>query len=240
MPDMAGALPFPAHRDFVGRPEAFDLLGARHFMLLFLLGLREQHTLLDFGCGSLRSGRFAMVHLGRGRYVGFDPNRWLIEAALEHEIGKELALLKGARFYSEPGFRWSEIGEPLDFVHAHSVLTHAPMTLIRDFFAQAAQTLAPSGLVLATYLKSDRDHEGCEWVYPELVGYRPETMTDLAQHHGLAFRHLRWPHTEQSYFVAARNANRIDDALEEVLRTYGMDLRPGAIAGSGIATQEYR
>lgn len=212
------------HREFVGRPEAFDLLGARHFMLLFLLGLREHHTLLDFGCGSLRSGRLAMVYLDRGRYIGFDPNRWLIEAALEHEVGSNLVALKESRFYSDADFRWSEIGASLDFVHAHSVLTHAPISLVRSFFAQSGETLAPAGLILATYLRSDQDYEGTEWVYPELVGYRPVTMSSLARRHGLTLRHLRWPHTEQTYFVAARCESRIRDACDEVRALYGLDL----------------
>ena len=65
---MAGQ--YPPHREYVGKPEAFDLLGGRHFVLLYLLGLREHHCVLDVGCGSLRSGRLLIQYLAPGRYYG--------------------------------------------------------------------------------------------------------------------------------------------------------------------------
>ncbi len=42
---------------YVGPPDQYDFMGGTQFALLFLLGLREHHKVLDFGCGSLRAGR---------------------------------------------------------------------------------------------------------------------------------------------------------------------------------------
>jgi hypothetical protein len=52
------------HRAFVGQPQRYDVAAASQFALLFLLGLREHHRVLDFGCGSLRLGRLLIPYLG--------------------------------------------------------------------------------------------------------------------------------------------------------------------------------
>ena len=88
---------YPKHREFVGRPEAFDYLGGRHFMMLFALGLREHHRLLDFGCGSLRSGRLIIPYLASGNYYGIEPNQWLVRAGIQDELGESVLRAK------EPG-----------------------------------------------------------------------------------------------------------------------------------------
>jgi hypothetical protein len=62
---MANGIPgadVPAHRTYIGPAEHYELLSGRHFMLFFVLGMRERHTFLDFGCGSLRSGRLVMTY----------------------------------------------------------------------------------------------------------------------------------------------------------------------------------
>jgi hypothetical protein len=48
---------------YVGPPAQYDFMGASQFRLLCTLGLRENHTLLDFGCGSLRAGRLLIPYL---------------------------------------------------------------------------------------------------------------------------------------------------------------------------------
>lgn len=51
------------YRGYVGPEAQYDLMGATQFRLLCTLGLREHHTLLDFGCGSLRAGRLFIPYL---------------------------------------------------------------------------------------------------------------------------------------------------------------------------------
>lgn len=46
------------YRAFVGPPEKYGVVSAMQFNLLTFLGLREDHYLLDIGCGSLRGGDF--------------------------------------------------------------------------------------------------------------------------------------------------------------------------------------
>lgn len=68
------------------------------FSLLYFLGLREYHYLLDIGCGSLRAGRFFIMYLKIGHYFGIDPEKWLIEEAIRKELGIDLIRIKKPTF----------------------------------------------------------------------------------------------------------------------------------------------
>ena len=63
----------PQYRAYVGPPEDYDLIAAMTFNLLTTLGLRQHHSLLDIGCGSLRIGRLLIPYLNRGKYFGVEP-----------------------------------------------------------------------------------------------------------------------------------------------------------------------
>jgi SAM-dependent methyltransferase len=218
----------PPHRVFIGPPEHYELLSARHFMLFFLLGMRERHTFLDFGCGSLRSGRLVMTYLMPGRYCGIEPNRWLIDAAIEQEIGRSMVQIKQPKFAFNSDGVMTSFGMTFDFIHAHSVLTHAPPSLTRTFFNQAATVLSPRGLVVATFLGGTEDYNGTEWVYPDLITYRMSTLTAWASEAGLHLQPIRWPHRNQTYFVAARSSAEFPAVFEPPLRDFGIDLLPPA------------
>src|SRR6185436_13308722 len=87
------------YRAYVGPPEDYDLIAAMTFNLLTTLGLRQHHTLLDVGCGSLRAGRLFIPYLNAGRYIGIDPNRWLVEEGIRHEVGADLIRIKQPKLY---------------------------------------------------------------------------------------------------------------------------------------------
>ena len=214
----------PPHRVYIGPAEHYELLSARHFMLFFLLGMRERHTFLDFGCGSLRSGRLVMTYLAKDRYCGIDPNRWLIEAAIEQEIGPSMVKIKKPRFAFNSDGSMTSFGISFDFIHAHSVLTHAPASLARTFFLQAGTVLTPNGLVVATFLRGDSDYNGSEWVYPGLITYRLETLQRWAAEAALQLHVIHWPHRNQTYFVAARREVDLARVFDDPWRTYGIQL----------------
>ncbi|MDP6144025.1 MAG: hypothetical protein QGF49_07785, partial [Candidatus Marinimicrobia bacterium] len=90
---------------YVGPPTQYDFMGATQFRLLSTLGLRANHSLLDFGCGSLRAGRLFLTYLDEGAYFGIEPNKWLIEDAIKNQIGKDLATLKKPNFDHNGDFK---------------------------------------------------------------------------------------------------------------------------------------
>ena len=45
---------------------------SEHLEHLKALGMRPHHRMLDYGCGTLRTARFAVPYLDAGNYVGVD------------------------------------------------------------------------------------------------------------------------------------------------------------------------
>jgi SAM-dependent methyltransferase len=183
-----------AHRRFVSRPGSFDLAAASQFDLLTLLGLREHHLLLEIGCGSLRSGRLFLVYLEPGRYHAVEPERWLVEAAIENEIGRDLVRLKRPVFEHGRDFRLDVFGKRFDYIVAGSVFSHAAPAQIRACLGEAARVLAPDGLFLASWLEGPSDSTSDAWVYPERVAYTEETLRRVAAEAGLDCARLDWPY----------------------------------------------
>ena len=85
------------HRSWTGPAEEYDLMGATQFNLLTSLGLRENHTVLDYGCGSLRAGRFIMLYLFKGNYYCVEPYDSLLRDAINFEIGRDLLSISHER-----------------------------------------------------------------------------------------------------------------------------------------------
>src|SRR5690242_2519307 len=88
----ASAMPAPGsrhYRAFIGPYQNYDLVGAMQFNLLTYLGLREHHSLLDIGCGSLRAGKLFIPYLLAGNYYGIEPEEWLLEAGISQEVGQD-------------------------------------------------------------------------------------------------------------------------------------------------------
>jgi hypothetical protein len=183
------------YKAFVGPPLKYDLLGALQFTLLSAAGLRSHHKVCDVGCGSLRVGKLLIPYLDKDNYHGLEPNQWLIDEAIEQEIGQDLVNLKAPRFDNDADFQLSRFGEKFDFVIAQSIFSHSSATQIKACFKEVRQCLQAQGLFLATFIWGKQDYEGEEWVYPGCVSYRPQTIKDWAwKEYGLKMALTDWPH----------------------------------------------
>jgi hypothetical protein len=181
------------YRSFVGGPNQYDIIGALQFNLLVLLGMRENHTLLDIGCGSLRGGRFAILYLRPGHYCGIEPESWLVEDGSRHNLGPELVSLKQPSFLYDSSFTCTGFGRKFDFLIAHSIFSHAAPGQIDRCLSEAAKTMHAQSLFLATYNRGASSYEGTDWVYPS-VTYTEERFRQMADEQGLEVRRLRCPH----------------------------------------------
>src|SRR6266536_2229601 len=95
-----GLTPGDSHyRAYVGPPQDYDLIAAMTFNLLTTLGLRQDHTVLDIGCGSLRIGRLLIPYLNNSNYCGIEPNKWLVEEGIRQETGQDQIRIKQPTFY---------------------------------------------------------------------------------------------------------------------------------------------
>lgn len=198
---------------YVGPPDQYDFMGATQFRLLCALGLRARHTLLDFGCGSLRAGKFFLSYLDQRKYFGIDPNPWLIEAAISKEIGKDLIALKKPEFDYNTDFKTDVFSKSFDFILAQSIFSHADGEQIETALRNFHNSMKPDGLIAATFIEAKTDFRGKGWTYPECVQYRPATLRTFIQNAGLSFQRIPWHHPRQTWYLLARSRDRLPDKV---------------------------
>jgi cyclopropane fatty-acyl-phospholipid synthase-like methyltransferase len=184
------------------------------FNLLTTLGLRENHRLLDVGCGSLRCARLLIPYLNAGNYVGVEPNRWLIEDGIANETGADQIRLKEPQFFFNDDFHFDETFGEFDFALAQSIFSHASLEQIDRCLLSVSQRLKENGALVATFMLGEQDYEGSAWTYPGCVYYREATIEQLARKHGLSYTRLDWLHPHgQIWFLMARSG--FDQSLLE-------------------------
>jgi SAM-dependent methyltransferase len=197
----------PHYTAYVGPPLEYDFMGATQFHLLCTLGMRAGHRVLDFGCGSLRAGRFLMMYLDPGNYYGIEPNAWLIEDAIRQQVGRDLLAVKRPTFDHSGGFRVDHLKTKFDFILAQSILSHTHRELAAHCLRQFAAALNPSGRIAVTFVEGESDPAAGEgWVYPDIVCFRRETIESLISAAGLLGCRIPWYHRRQTWYVLARDA----------------------------------
>lgn len=200
------------YRAYVGPPDRFDFISATQFALLFHLGLRDNHRVLDFGCGSLRVGRLLIPFLLSGHYYGIDPNAWLIEDSLNREIGREILKVKVPHFSYNDDFDCTVFGKQFDFVMAQSIVSHTGPDYAKRFFASASSTLMKNGILLFTYVKKDNNESELPdsgWHYPGCIDYSEAQIMKMLEDTDLVAKPLPWYHPAQAWFVAAKTADAL-------------------------------
>ena len=190
------------HRAYVGPPEYYDIIGGLQLVVLMNVGLREHHKVLDVGCGSLRGGRFIMQYLLPGNYYGIEPNKWLVEAAIDNEIGQDMIDLKRPRFSANKHMELDGWGVQFDYIMAQSIITHAPLAMVRQLMQAVYQVLSPEGTFIATVLEGDKDNQLTEWSYPAGVQWTSETITELTIAAGLSVATLSFEHPAGQLWLA--------------------------------------
>lgn len=203
------------YRAFVGPPERFDILSASQFALLFQLGLRDHHTVLDFGCGSLRLGRLLIPYLRPGGYAGIDPNSWLIDEGIDRELGRSALTVKRPRFSCNDDFDCTIFGTNFDFVVAQSIITHTGPDLLARLLRSATDALAPGGMLLFSYIRergsAPQPQDG--WHYPGCVGYGVDALDDMLDAAGLQGCELPWHHPGATWHLATKKGSLLSQDL---------------------------
>lgn len=206
---------------YVGPPGQYDYMGATQFRLLTTLGLRETHRVLDLGCGSLRAGRLLIPYLLPDGYCGIEPNAWLVDEAIEHQLGRDIIRIKRPRFDANTGFRTDVFGVEFDFIVAQSIFSHATPGLIVAALQNMRDSLAPGGLVVCTFVEAaagDSASFAEGWVYPGCVRYTAAEVAAMFARAGLVARGIPWFHPRQAWYLGALDAAQLptDGELREL------------------------
>lgn len=174
------------YRAAIGPPNLYDVIGAQQFIVLIEAGLRDYHTLLDIGCGSLRGGRLFIPYLQPGNYFGLEPNADLVHAGFTHELGHEIMDVKHPTFDHNDQCDTSVFGTDFDYALAQSVFTHLPLDLTHECLRSLSRTMKPGGQFLFTIFEGDTDTPNTGYVHKAYR--RLATLDDLAIEAG--FRRL--------------------------------------------------
>ena len=171
--------------------------GELQLELLKREGCVPESCVLEVGCGCLNAGLPLIGYLKRGRYVGIEPNRWLLGAALRTARARWLVAAKRPTFLERTDFDAGGLERTFDYVLSHSVLSHCAHWQLEQFVANVARVLRPGGRILASIRLAEGNAYGSrgspdkedsldeEWQYPEVSWFAFETVKQTAERHGL-------------------------------------------------------
>ena len=149
-----------AHHSQYGRPW---LLGRYMFDFLVECGLRPEHRLLDFGCGALRFGVWAIRYLDEGSYFGVDSHLESLEAATAYEIPLNSLEAKRPRLLWSQDFAFSHFGTTVDWILDFSSSQKVHPDELPRLFANFLEVLAPGGRFLTAPRLSAPVEQYAEW-----------------------------------------------------------------------------
>lgn len=187
------------YRAYIGPASEYDLVSAMTFSLLAACGLRQHHSVLDVGCGSLRLGRLLLPYLNPGKYFGLEPNRWLVDDGIRFEVGPSFAQSRRPTFIYDTSLSSLAEDTKFDYVVAQSIFSHTAPDLLEQWLREISGVLSQQGILLATIIQGETPCEGAGWVYPECVEYPLDSVAAVAARHGLQFQALDWFHPRQTW-----------------------------------------
>ena len=167
------------HRFFVYGQDWEDNTGEPLVDLLRELGLESKHYVLDFGCGSLRVGRWLIPYLDKNQYFGIEPNTWLIEMALKEEIPEDIIKSKAPTFSDKRGHDLSVFRpQKFDFILASGVLIHSSHSQLDPFFESLPESLKKDGTLVGEIRTGGSEYMGEEWNYPKDVNHEHDCIAN--------------------------------------------------------------
>ena len=167
-----------------GHPES--IMAPRVVAYATKAGLEPSHRLLDFGCGTLRAGKYFIDLLARGRYVGVDISWGAIQHAravvsTTPQLRAKEPVLRTVKPFEDLRLPWSP-----DFILCHSVFSHLPRGPAARTFRQLRRVMAPHTTLALTAFVGDRyeqpNYKDVRYPQAELLG--------IAQEAGIRLRRL--------------------------------------------------
>ncbi len=152
---------------FVGCPvELFELTSRDPICVALMEGLRPGSSVLEVGCGCLRTGYWFIRFLERGRYCGIEPNEMMLAAGRQTILGA-LADEKHPRFSTNDRFEFGEFETRFDFVVAFSIWSHAAKVQIETMLDEFKRTANPGAKFVTSWAPTSPgavDYQGTSWV----------------------------------------------------------------------------
>ena len=119
--------------------------------------------------------------------------------------------IKEPRFAHDDDFSTGDFSVSFDCILAQSIFSHTGPDLIEKTLKNFRHAISDDGLIAATFVEEASDYHGSGWVYPDCVGYRPESIVGFAEKAGLATINIPWYHPRQSWYLLAKRSERLPD-----------------------------
>ncbi|MCW5730195.1 MAG: class I SAM-dependent methyltransferase [Alphaproteobacteria bacterium] len=125
------------------------------FDFLAPLGLRRDHCVVDYGCGSLRLGRPFIEYLDAGKYWGYEVTPEFLRIGRDKlPAGLLEAKRPNLRVIDERTLAEGRAANP-DFIACWKVVSKVPEHLLDEFFRNLTGLLRPGGRILLEFSESD-------------------------------------------------------------------------------------
>lgn len=170
--------------NYIGPVDKYDFMGAWQFSILFQLGLRHYNSLLDFGAGSLRLGRFLIQYLDEGNYFAIEPQPQLIQEGKRYNYLTELFKNKKPNIRISDDCNMAFFGKKFDYIIAQSVFTHMPIDQIRRSLQAAYTAMDKRTIFIVNYHHGKADYKGTKWDQA-IIKFTPQTMNRLIEESNL-------------------------------------------------------
>jgi SAM-dependent methyltransferase len=206
---------FERAQAYVGNTgQSYFVVGRLQLELLKMNGCTTDSQVLEVGCGCLAAGRPIMEFLNPDRYVGIEPNTWLIDAVKEGLPDTiDLIARKRPVFLANRSFDASKTNRAFNFVLSHSVLSHAAHWQYLVFLRAIRKVLTPGGVVIASIRFLDDkgtvmgDSNNEVWSYPNVSYFSWETVERGAAKYGFQ---IEWRRDYREFFVKEAPSNYHD------------------------------
>lgn len=128
-------------------------IGENQLKYLKSHGLNKSHTLLDYGCGTLRAGVHFIHYLYPNRYTGYDLSKDAIKFSRELIYNDGYLTGKLPSIYSS-WVSWSIY--TFDFIIAQSVITHTDAATTQKIFQRLASVMKKDSKFFCSYWPAGR------------------------------------------------------------------------------------
>lgn len=182
------------YKTFVGPEYNWNTIPRLVIKKLFEHGLSPDTSLLDIGCGSLRTGRFLIPFLNTGNYHGLEPESIMVEQGIQNELIPEIVDFKKPNFYFNEDFIVPEI--KIDIAIAIQVFIHCGPEQLKQCLSMLTTRL--HGLLLFTVnIANDDKLEKKSGKFYSYRGashsgtyYKLETMQEIFTQYNFSIKHI--------------------------------------------------
>jgi cyclopropane fatty-acyl-phospholipid synthase-like methyltransferase len=196
------------YKSFIGPAKKYDEIGLLIFEMLKKLGLKGHHFFLDIGCGALRVGKYLIPYLHKSHYFGIEPERWLVNEAMENECDKEKMAYKKPGFMFNSDFAFDKFEKKFNYILANSIFIHASWNQINLCIEKLKEVMKEESVFVFNFIPG-KMNKNSNWNYPGAITYPRDEIVKLFDKHGFNCVEFDYPYPgKQIWMIADLKENK--------------------------------